>query len=215
MLIKQGKSLFYIICGIFVIITIIGVILALTRLNTRPMLVMASTGFVLTALTALVKNKSRYGILVVVGLIFCWLGDFSGQRSFKASVVAFALAHLSFIIAFLIRGIKGKRLLVSLGIFLISSLGIFYWLYPHVSKSDQSFVFIYMIIITAMVVIALGSKLSYSQIIISYGAILFYVSDIFVARWRFVDPSGINAFFCYPLYYSSCLLFAISISRER
>ncbi|OQB99469.1 MAG: YhhN-like protein [Candidatus Hydrogenedentes bacterium ADurb.Bin101] len=44
------------------------------------------------------------------------------------------------------------------------------------------------------------------------GALIFLISDIFVARWKFVDPSAINAFFCYPLYYISCALIALTIS---
>lgn len=207
---KRNKSLAYIICGIFIIISIIGVTLALTKHNTRPKLIMASTAFVFTALTAFIENRSKYGLFVLIGLIFCWLGDFSGHYNFKASVTSFALAHISFISAFLYIGIIRKRALISLCIFSIISIFIAYWLYPYVPKSDQPFVFIYIVIITVMIIIAFGTRTNPVQKVIWLGAILFYVSDIFVARRKFVDPSHINAFIYLPLYYASCIVFAIS-----
>lgn len=207
---KQNKSLVYITCGIFIIISTVGMILALTTHNTRPKLLTASTAFVLTALSALIKNKSKYGSLVLIGLIFCWFGDFSGRYNFKASVASFALAHIFFIFAFLSVGIEKKRTLISLGVFSVISFCIFYWLYPYVPESDQPFVFAYIIIITAMIVVALGTKASTVKKIIAIGAILFYISDIFVARRKFVDPSHFNAFIYLPLYYASCIVFAVS-----
>ncbi len=207
---KQSRSLIYIVCGVFIIISIIGAILALITHNTRPKLIVASTAFVFTALTAVIKNRSKYGIFVLIGLIFCWLGDFSGRYNFKASVVSFALAHILFISAFLLIGIKKKRTLISLGIFSVISFCIFYWLYPYVPETDQPFVFAYIIVITAMIVIALGTRTSPIQKVISLGAILFYVSDIFVARRKFVDPSHVNALIYLPLYYASCIVFAVS-----
>lgn len=207
---RQNKSLAYIICGIFIVISIVGAILALTTHNTRPKLLTASTAFVLTALTAFIKNKSKYGILILIGLIFCWLGDFTGHYNFKVSVASFALAHIFFIFAFLSIGIENKRTLISLGTFSVISFCIFYWLYPYVPESDQPFVFAYIIIITVMIVIALGTKTSAVKKIIAIGAVSFYVSDIFVARRKFVDPSHFNAFIYLPLYYASCIVFAIS-----
>jgi hypothetical protein len=63
-----------------------------------------------------------------------------------------------------------------------------------------------------MVVMAVG--VSAGNPFVLAGAILFFVSDIFVARWKFVDTSGINALFCYPMYYTACVLLALSILRE-
>ena len=148
-------------------------------------------------------------------MIFCWFGDFLGRYNFIASLLAFLVAHLALITAFIYHGLNRKGIFVSLGIFVIASALIFRWLYQFIPDSDKIFVFSYMIVITAMVIMALGTRPSGSQIIISLGAIFFYVSDIFVAKWKFVDQSSINAFFCYPIYYTSCLLFAFSILAYR
>jgi len=213
--ISRIKSVTSIICVSFAVITILSAISSLWASHSRPFLIVASTGFVFTSLTAFMNHISRYGVFVIVALIFCWFGDFLGHYNFIASLLAFLLAHLAFIVAFFFHGVNKKGLFVSLGIFLISSSVIFHWLYPFVPDSDKIFVSIYMIVITAMVVLALGTRSSLSQIIISLGALLFYISDIFVARWKFVDQDSVNAFFCYPLYYTSCLLFALSILVYR
>ncbi len=208
-----GKKLGFkekIIFGVLAVLTLISVAIALIS-KPRYWLISASTCFILTAIFALVKNKSIYGILTLIALIFCWFGDFSGYYSFNLGLIAFALAHLFFISAFLIHGINRNRCFFALGAFLLSGIVILYWLYPFVSMPDKIFVIIYMVIITAMVVLGSGTKSGSSHILISIGALIFYISDIFVARWRFVDKSSINAFFCYPLYYTSCLILAFSI----
>lgn len=166
----------------------------------------ASSGFVLIGLVSLIKYRTKYEFLILIGLIFCWFGDyFSG---FKITVISFFLAHLNFIFAFLSCGINKIRPLKITPLVIIFSGIIAFWLYPHVPKADQIFVLGYMIIISIMVVFAFGIR--EPNIIIILGAILFYISDIFVARWRFVDASSINGVFCYPLYYGSCILFALS-----
>ena len=43
------------------------------------------------------------------------------------------------------------------------------------------------------------------------GAVLFYVSDIFVARDRFVTPSPLNQRIGLPLYYAAQIALAFSI----
>jgi uncharacterized membrane protein YhhN len=42
------------------------------------------------------------------------------------------------------------------------------------------------------------------------GAVMFAVSDIFVARDRFVSPSVANRLWGLPLYYAAQLIFALS-----
>jgi uncharacterized membrane protein YhhN len=43
-----------------------------------------------------------------------------------------------------------------------------------------------------------------------WGALLFFVSDLFVARQRFVSPGRVNAVIGLPLYYAGQFLLAFS-----
>lgn len=204
-------TLMNIACIIFAVLSVIFMLGSFLTYYTRPMLIAASTGFVLVGIIAFLKNKSKYGAFVLLALIFCWFGDFLGSYNFKSSVIAFALAHLAFILSFLFHNIKKSRCLISLVIFSLFDVGIYYWLNPFLNDSDRILVITYMVIITIMVILALGVSSEPIRILVYAGAVLFYISDIFVARWKFVHSSSLNAFFCYPLYYTSCLLFAFSI----
>jgi len=218
---NQLKSKTNIICLLLTILTAFSLAGALYAQQlhlsnySKLMLMVASTSFVLIALVASIKYKSKYGLSVVIALIFCWFGDFLGPYNFRASVVAFLLAHLGFIIAFWFHGIDKKKCLLVHVIFIFLSIEIVYWLLPFIPKGEQTFVIGYTVIITIMVILAAGTISRNVGILIFIAAVLFYISDIFVARWKFVNPSSINAFFCYPLYYTSCVFFALSILTNK
>jgi len=180
------------------------------HVRSKTMLIIASTCFVIISLISFIGNKGKFSFFIFVGLIFCWFGDFIDN--FLLTVIFFLFAHLCFISAFIFYGIDKNKCLKSILIILLPSAIITYWLYRYIPSFDLPFVIAYIIVISAMVVFAFGTKPFYWIIILS--AILFYISDIFVARWRFVDTSDINAFFCYPLYYTSCLLFAFSGRKD-
>jgi len=213
---NQLKSKTNIICVLLAVLTALGVVGALLSQHlhlsgySRPMLILASTSFALIALIAFINRKSSYGLGVLIALILCWFGDFLGPYNFRAGLIAFLLAHLSFIAAFWFHGIDKTKCLPVLVIFLFLSSGIFYWIFPFIPKEEQIFAISYTLVITVMVVLAGGTRFGASGTLIFIAAVLFYISDIFVARWKFVNPSSINAFFCYPLYYTSCVLFALS-----
>ena len=47
---------------------------------------------------------------------------------------------------------------------------------------------------------------------VAFGALLFYLSDLFVARHRFVTTEFLNRGFGLPIYYAGQVLIALSIS---
>lgn len=173
-----------------------------------PFLVLASTGFVLVAFLA-GAWRHTYGKFIVAGLGLCWMGDVLGPYDFALGAGMFLLAHLVFVAAFLAHGLDRQKSLKSL-LLVLPSAAILFWLLPQVDPSLRTLVVAYNVVITAMVVTAGGTTR-----LIFAAAIAFYVSDIFVARWRFVDQDASNAFICYPLYYTACLLLAISIATVR
>lgn len=172
-----------------------------------PFLVAASTGFLVVAWLA-GASRNTYGRLILAGLVFCWLGDVTGPYHFALGAGMFLLAHLVFVGAFVAYGLNLQACLRSL-VLVLPSGAILWWLLPQVEPSMQPLVVAYTTVITAMLVTAGGT----SRLIFA-AAVVFYVSDIFVARWRFVDHDSWNAFVCYPLYYTACLMFALSCNAS-
>ena len=173
----------------------------------RPLLVLASTGFVAVALLR-GGLRHRFGQLLTGGLLLCWLGDFLGPIDFSLGVVAFLLAHLAFVGAFLLHGLSRRKLLVSLAVCVLVSAAVLLWLLPHVLSRDRLLIVGYTCAITLMLAFAFGTRPGFPRGILLPGAAVFYVSDLFVARWAFVGGGAVNAYFCYPLYYAACLLLA-------
>lgn len=69
----------------------------------------------------------------------------------------------------------------------------------------------YVVVILAMCVVAAGHALAHARAIVLLGALLFAVSDIAVARDRFVRPSPLNHLWGWPTYFSAQLLLGWSV----
>jgi len=168
-----------------------------------PFLVLSSTGFLIVALLAGAATH-WYGRLNFVGLLFCWLGDVLGPYHFALGAGMFLLGHLFFVASFTAYGLDRRKCLWSMALMIPSGV-ILMWLLPQVDASMRGLVIAYTVVITIMLITSGGTNR-----LIFIAAVIFYISDIFVARWKFIDHSAINAFYCYPLYYTACLLLAIS-----
>ncbi len=169
----------------------------------------ASVGFLAVGLACGVLG-THYGRWILLGLIFCFGGDVFGSRAFEMSVVSFFLAHVAFIAAFVVRGIVWRRAGVAMVPVLAAATAAAIWVHPHVPDRLWLGILAYITIISLMVVFALGGRGGMMYRLAVLGAVIFYVSDIFVARGKFVGSGNLNTVFCYPLYYSACLLIAHS-----
>lgn len=79
------------------------------------------------------------------------------------------------------------------------------WLWPHLGALRAP-VAVYAAAISVMLLLALGVASPLAQL----GAVLFYVSDLTVARDRFVHPHVANRIVGLPLYHAAQVLFALS-----
>jgi uncharacterized membrane protein YhhN len=178
---------------------------------------LASTGFVALGLER-GALASPYGRAVAVALALSWLGDVllipKGARgAFLAGLVSFLLAHVAYGVAFLGRG---RELNVTAVAFLVCAAGLaaaLRWLHPHVHGVMRGAVLAYVLVISAMVVLAAGAASATSDPVILVGAVAFYVSDLAVARERFVVHSFGNKLWGLPLYYGAQLVLAASVAR--
>jgi uncharacterized membrane protein YhhN len=178
-----------------------------------PVLLVASACYLLIALRRGAQH-SRFGRLVLIALGLCCLGDCFGPRNFVLGLGFFLVAHIALMAAFVVHGLQASRLPASLAIALAFGIVVFFWLYPHVPPAQHLPIFAYMLVITAMVTLAGGARPDHTGRLILLGAVIFYASDLFLARSTFVARGFINTALGYPLYYAACILFAFSVATR-
>jgi uncharacterized membrane protein YhhN len=177
---------------------------------------LASSGFLSTAIVAGALHDA-YGRVVVLALCLCWLGDVllipKDERAFLIGVLSFLGGHFAFSSAFLIRGIDAGSAACAL-VFVAAPAGMtFAWLRPHLPTGMRGPVTAYVGVISLMVACAIGTTRARPAPSILAGALAFFLSDLSVARDRFVAPSFVNRAWGLPLYYVAQLLLAGS-TRE-
>lgn len=176
---------------------------------TKPL---ASAGFVLAAIAAGAASTT-WGRLVLAGLVLGWLGDVlliqkGASRAFLAGLGSFLLGHLAYAIAFLERGVSLDWLLVGLALMAGPALASWAWLRGRVPADMSVPVRAYVSVISAMVACAIGTFGHQPNTLLLVGAIAFAISDLAVARERFVAPGLSNQLWGLPLYYGGQLLLA-------
>ena len=73
-------------------------------------------------------------------------------------------------------------------------------------------VYAYVSVITVMVVLAVGTVAAHGGANILVGALMFYFSDLAVARERFVEHTFTNKAWGLPLYFGGQLVLALSVA---
>lgn len=174
----------------------------------------ASTCFVLVALS-LGAPGSRYGQLVLGGLVLGWFGDalLLSRRStvFMAGLGAFLLAHIAYAAAFLSGPWSRPAAAAAVAAAFVFGWVVLRWLHPHIPASFKGPVLAYVLVILAMCVSAAGYSHATGRWYVLAGAVLFAASDISVARDRFVQPTYGNRLWGRPTYFVAQLLLAWSV----
>ena len=157
--------------------------------------------------------------LLLIAMIFCLGGDvllaLRGKKMFLYGLVSFLLGHLFYAGAFFHTAGLNRWTLVGLAISLSAGGGVFLWLRPHLGAMKIPVV-LYILVISVMVagagslMAADGLELS-GRWLVFVGALNFYLSDVFVARQRFLKTEFVNRLIGLPLYYSGQFLLAFSI----
>jgi len=203
------------------IILLCGVLHFEKKKNRIPRIIAKFTLSFLFVLTALLQPRPIpvYFNYLLVGLIFCLVGDvclaLPQKKAFMGGLVVFLLGHVLYIFSFSSLVPVSKWFsLWALIIVAISAL-IFFWLRLHL-KSMMIPVLIYILVITIMAIGALAvfwkSTFQISgRALILIGALCFYISDIFVARHRFIKEEYRNRLVGLPLYYTGQFMLAFSI----
>lgn len=204
--------------GIALTVVALAVLLYGEGRNIRPLTwiakLLASTGFLVVAFAAGALT-SRYGTIVVAALILSFIGDAllipQSRGAFRVGLLAFLFAHVAFAAAFVVRDVVAGPTIVALAILAAVGVVVYRWLLPHLSQAMRIAVPAYIVSIVVMAALAIGTALHFSGLIIAVGAIAFAVSDLAVARDRFVARSFMNRLWGLPLYYAAQILLALSV----
>ena len=178
---------------------------------------LAALGFILLALTYGAFG-SLYGQVILAGWIFCAAGDVcllsrKSQAAFLLGMGAFALGHLAYLSAFVTVQadlVSAKMMIVSV-VAIFGGYGFYSWLKPHLPQDMRVPVALYSVLIIVMVIRAFGLPWAEALRFAPIAAVMFAVSDMFVARDRFVTRDAKNALAITPLYFGAQALFALSV----
>ena len=164
-----------------------------------------------------------YFFIMLLGLMFCLGGDvflaLPQERMFLLGLVSFLLGHVCYVLGFFYVAELNLWTWVGGGAGLAVSGLVFFWLRPHLG-SMLGPVIAYIVVITVMVIGAFtvfgdaGLNLT-GRVMVLFGAVSFYFSDLFVARDRFLKPEFTNRLIGLPLYYGGQFLLAFSIAQIR
>lgn len=172
---------------------------------------LASLGFLGAALSV-DALATRLGTTLFVGLVLSLIGDVllipKTRGTFLLGLVAFLLGHVAYAAAFVERGVSavavgGALLALALPVAFVAR-----WLLPSVDTKMKGPVIAYMTVISLMVAFSIGTTAAHGNALLVVGAVVFYLSDLAVARERFVAPGFVNRLVGLPLYYGAQLLLA-------
>lgn len=175
----------------------------------------------LFVLAVLVQSHpmTHYYQFLLAGLLLCLVGDiclaFQQEKMFLLGLISFLLGHVSYIIGFFYVAHPGVWTWGGSIIVLCISSGIYFRLKPHLGAMKTPVLF-YCIVITVMLSGAWSvldnSRLTLSgRLMVFVGAFLFYISDVFVARDRFLKKEFFNRIIGLPLYYTGQFTLAFSV----
>jgi len=150
---------------------------------------------------------------MLVGLALCAAGDLLllGRRTFPAGLVAFLLGHLGYLAAFAARTPPPDWSPLPLVPLVVVAAGAGLWLWPHLGRLRAPVV-CYIVAINAMTWGAVATVTAGTvQWTAAPGAVLFLLSDLAVARHRFVRRAFVNRAAGLPAYYLGQLLLVMAI----
>ena len=169
----------------------------------------ASLAFIVVGLLAMTDTTvARW---IVAGLVLGAVGDVAllgkSDRAFMGGLGAFLLGHIAYVVAIAHLAPPAVWLTPFAIPPIVVGAAALAWLWPHLG-SMKAPVIVYVVTIVSMVVGALAVW----QTLLTAGAILFFISDLAVARDKFIAAGFTNRAWGLPCYYAGQLLIAWSLA---
>jgi uncharacterized membrane protein YhhN len=189
------------------------------RFTAKPL---ASLAFIAVGICAARRGDiHEFEVAVLAGLVLGAIGDVAllSPHGFLAGLGSFLLGHLAYAVAVgtympprTWPGAAGLYAIVPVAI----GLAVLAWLWPKLG-SLRIPVIAYVAVILTMVIAALallrtGAMDVHRRELFAVGAVLFFASDLAVARDKFVAKGFVNRAWGLPVYYAGQLLIAWSLA---
>ncbi|MGD8580050.1 MAG: lysoplasmalogenase [Lysobacterales bacterium] len=206
----------------WVVVCAIGLIIALAgERHSRKILcatgkLIAASAYIAAAWSAGAAD-THYGQILLLGMAFCWMGDLflvptRSRALFLLGLASFLLGHLAYIGAFAARGVSWPVALGSGLAMVVFAWSVLRWLRPHLDSRMRRPVWLYVAAISTMMAMAAGAGAIDGNWLIPLGALLFLLSDLSVARDRFIAPGFINRAWGLPMYFCGQIVLATSVA---
>ncbi|KAG0372919.1 hypothetical protein BGX24_012400 [Mortierella sp. AD032] len=169
--------------------------------------------------TASVVAHTTYTQAMVGAFVLGAIGDvlLIPARGFLPGLTSFLAGHAAFMVAFTFHGQDGVARQKGLGFIVAVAAVVGPWLLPKIkNKIMRGAVIAYMLVISGMVMTAFGSVNCGREYLPEriLGALMFFFSDLFVARQHFVHKTVLNKWIGLPLYYIAQILLASTLRGE-
>ena len=174
--------------------------------------------FVFVVFVVFHKQNSGYSKYILYGLIASLVGDIwllFPAEYFTSGLVSFFIAHIFYILAMRSEIVKIYPRFVILMLIIASCISASLWGSLGVMKYP---VMMYIGIITIMSILALSlaySNQHWPKTLIAPAALLFFVSDAFLALNRFVLPIPYSGLFVMTTYYFAQFLIVLSALDKK
>ena len=178
----------------------------------------ASSAFIALALRAGALD-SVFGKLILAGLGLSWCGDMlligTSEAFFLGGLVAFLLAHLAYVSAFIAHGYRRSWAIAAAIPITVIAIAVWAWLEPYTAANLSIPVRAYIAVISLMVIFAIGTRGEAGSWLIVVGATLFFLSDLSVAALRIVQTDIATYVVGLPFYFAGQVCLALSVSQSR
>lgn len=180
------------------------------RAMTKPI---ASASFVAAALSRGIPAET-WASSMFVALVLSLVGDVllipKKKSTFAAGIGAFLLAHLAFAYAFFNIHVMPLYFVIGVVICNIAAIAVGRGRMDKIPAGLRGPVMAY----AAAIIIMVASAFATSDVELATAAMVFFVSDIAVARERFLKSGFENKLVGLPLYYGAQLVFAFFIATR-
>ncbi len=178
----------------------------------------ASSAFIALALRAGALD-SVFGKLILAGLGLSWCGDMlligTSEAFFLGGLVAFLLAHVAYVSAFIAHGYRRSWAIAAAIPITVVAIAVWTWLEPYTAANLSIPVRAYIAVISLMVIFAIGTRGEAGSWLIVVGATLFFLSDLSVAALRIVQTDIATYVVGLPFYFAGQVCLALSVSQSR
>ncbi|MFJ7951479.1 lysoplasmalogenase [Lysinibacillus sp. NPDC096418] len=156
-----------------------------------------------------VPHIKKYQLLIIIGLIFCMIGDYTLQW-FLFGLTSFLIGHVFYIFAFASTNERkiptwAKLALLAYGVI----MGI--WIAGTVFTSGETVLAVAVVAYISVILMMGWTSIRTGSTLALIGALLFISSDSYLAINKFVMPLPFSHEVIMLTYYSAQLLIALSI----